>query len=73
MAYQNASCLSNVIAQSVFQPQKNANKADCELYVLREEIAVFLAKDAIEPVPLAEMRQDFYSPYFIVPKKGDGL
>ncbi len=41
--------------------------------VLREEIAVLLAKDAIEPVPPAEMRQGFYSPYFIVPKKGGGL
>ncbi len=29
--------------------------------------------DAIEPVPPAEMRQGFYSPYFIVPKKGGGL
>ncbi len=38
--------------------------------VLREEIAVLLAKDAIEPVPPAEMRQGFHSPYFIVPKKG---
>ncbi len=41
--------------------------------VLREEIAVLLAKDAIEPVPPAEMRQGFYSPYFIVPRKGGGL
>ncbi len=41
--------------------------------VLREEIAVLLAKDAIELVPPAEMRQGFYSPYFIVPKKGGGL
>ncbi len=41
--------------------------------VLREEIAVLLAKDAIEPVPPAEMRQGFYSPYFIVPKKGGDL
>ncbi len=41
--------------------------------VLRKEIAVLLAKDAIEPVPPAEMRQGFYSPYFIVPKKGGGL
>ncbi len=41
--------------------------------VLREEIAVLLAKDAIEPVPPAKMRQGFYSPYFIVPKKGGGL
>ncbi len=38
--------------------------------VLREEIAVLLAKDAIEPVPPAKMRQGFHSPYFIVPKKG---
>ncbi len=31
--------------------------------VLREEIAVLLAKDAIEPVPPAEMSQGFYSPF----------
>ncbi len=37
--------------------------------VLCEETAVLLAKDAIEPVPPAEMRQEFYSPYFIVPRK----
>ncbi len=30
-------------------------------------------KDAIEPVPPAEMRQGFYSPCFIVPKKGGCL
>ncbi len=41
--------------------------------VLRTEIAVLLAKDAIEPVPPADMRTGFYSPYFIVPKKGGGL
>lgn len=41
--------------------------------VLREGIAVLLAKDAIEPVPPAEMRQGFNSPYFIVPRKGGGL
>ncbi len=41
--------------------------------VLREEIAVLLAKDAFEPVPPAERRQGFYSPYFIVPKKRGGL
>ncbi len=41
--------------------------------VLRAEIAVLLAKDAIEPVPPADMRSGFYSPYFIVPKKSSGL
>ncbi len=41
--------------------------------VLREEIAVLLAKDANEPVPPAERRQGFYSPYFIVPRKRGGL
>ncbi len=40
---------------------------------MREEIAVLLAKDAIEPVPPAERRQGFYSPYFIVHKKCGGL
>ncbi len=38
--------------------------------VLREEIAVLPAKDAIEPVPPAEIRQGFHNPYLIVPKKG---
>ncbi|KAI2659532.1 ORF V: Enzymatic polyprotein [Labeo rohita] len=41
--------------------------------VLRAEIAVLLAKGAIETVPSAEMKKGFYSPYFIVPKKGGGL
>ncbi len=41
--------------------------------VLHAEVAVLLAKDAIEPVPPVEMKSGFYSPYFIVPKKGGGL
>ncbi len=41
--------------------------------VLRAEIAVLLAKDAIEPVPPASMRSGFCSPYLIVPKKSGGL
>ncbi|KAL0152401.1 hypothetical protein M9458_052124, partial [Cirrhinus mrigala] len=41
--------------------------------VLRAEIAVLLAKDAIETAPSAEMKKGFYSPYFIVPKKGGRL
>ncbi|KAL0157390.1 hypothetical protein M9458_048636, partial [Cirrhinus mrigala] len=41
--------------------------------VLRVENPVLLAKDAIETVPSAEMKKGFYSPYFIVPKKGGGL
>ncbi|KAI2652534.1 hypothetical protein H4Q32_005770 [Labeo rohita] len=41
--------------------------------VLRAEIAVLLVKGTIETVPSAEMKKGFYSPYFIVPKKGSGL
>ncbi len=41
--------------------------------VLHAEVVVLLEKDAIKPVPLAEMKSGFYSPYFIVPKKGDWL
>ncbi|KAL0172912.1 hypothetical protein M9458_033223, partial [Cirrhinus mrigala] len=37
------------------------------------EIAVLLAKDAIETFPSAKMKNGFYSPYFIVSKKGGGL
>ncbi|KAL0149969.1 hypothetical protein M9458_054628, partial [Cirrhinus mrigala] len=41
--------------------------------VLHAEVAILLAKDAIETVPSAEMKKGFYSPYFIVPTKGGGL
>ncbi|KAI7810946.1 reverse transcriptase/ribonuclease H/putative methyltransferase [Triplophysa rosa] len=41
--------------------------------VLRAEVASLLVKGAIEPIPPAEMFSGFYSPYFIVPKKGGGL
>ncbi|KAI2647639.1 Transposon Ty3-G Gag-Pol polyprotein [Labeo rohita] len=47
--------------------------SDTHAAVLRAEVAVLLAKDAIEPVPPAEMMSGFYSPYFIVPKKSGGL
>lgn len=39
---------------------------------LRAEIAVLLVKNAIEPVPPTDTKTGFYSPYFIVPKKGGG-
>ncbi len=38
-----------------------------------EDLSLLLAKDAIEPVPPVDMRSEFYSPYFIVPKKSGGL
>ncbi len=44
-----------------------------DTHVLRAEIAVLLAKDAIELVPPADMRSGFYSPYFIVPKNIGGF
>ncbi|KAL0192423.1 hypothetical protein M9458_010719, partial [Cirrhinus mrigala] len=47
--------------------------SDTHAAVLHAEVAVLLAKDAIEPVPPAEMKSEFYSPYFIVPKKSGGL
>ncbi|KAL0152531.1 hypothetical protein M9458_052254 [Cirrhinus mrigala] len=48
-------------------------RSDTDASVLRVEIAVLLEKNAIEPVPPAEMKSGFYSPYFIVPKKSGGL
>ncbi len=36
-------------------------------------ITVLLAKDVMEPVPPADMKAGFFSPYFIVPKKSGGL
>ncbi|KAI2666758.1 Transposon Ty3-G Gag-Pol polyprotein [Labeo rohita] len=47
--------------------------SDTHAAVLSAEVAVLLAKDAIEPVPPAEMKSGFYNPYFIVPKKSGGL
>ncbi len=42
--------------------------------VLRAEVAVLLAKDAIQPAPPAKMESGLYKgPYFIVPKKHGGL
>ncbi|KAL0188451.1 hypothetical protein M9458_015550, partial [Cirrhinus mrigala] len=43
--------------------------SDTDASVLHAEIAVLLAKDAMKPVPPAEMKLGFYCPYFIVPKK----
>ncbi len=51
-----------------FTPVKAA-----DAHVLCAEITVLLARDAIEPIPPAGMKTGFYSPYFIVPKKGGGL
>ncbi|KAL0152919.1 hypothetical protein M9458_051748 [Cirrhinus mrigala] len=47
--------------------------SDTDASVLCAEIAVLLAKNAIEPVPPTEMKSGFYSPYFIIPKKSGGL
>ncbi len=40
-----------------------------DTHVLRAEIAVLLAKDAIELVPPADMRSGFYSPTSLYPRK----
>ncbi len=71
----NSTRLRDSVRQATSQVQRvlETSVAVRNAPVLREEIAVLLAKDAIEPVPPAEMRQGFYSPYFIVPKKGGGL
>ncbi len=41
--------------------------------VLREEIHNFLAKRAVEAVPLTDRESGFYSHYFLVPKKDGAL
>ncbi len=46
------------------------NKDAC---VLRAEIGVLLEKDEIQPVPPTKMMSEFYSPYFILPKKSGRL
>ncbi len=37
-----------------------------------ERITVLLAKDVMKPVPPADMKAGFFSPYIIVPKKAEG-
>ncbi len=36
-------------------------------------ITVLLAKDVMKPVPPADMKAGFFSPYIMVPKKSSGL
>ncbi|KAI2644097.1 enzymatic polyprotein [Labeo rohita] len=36
-------------------------------------VVLQVGKGVIEPIPSAEMKSGFFSPYFIVPKKGGGL
>ncbi len=71
----NSTRLRDSVRQATSQVQRRSRDvvAVQNAPVLHEGIAAFLAKDAIEPIPPAEMRQGFYSPYFIVPKKGGGL
>ncbi|KAI2646800.1 ORF V: Enzymatic polyprotein [Labeo rohita] len=54
------------------QPVSLVDPDDTDAFVLRGEIVILLVKDAIEPVPPAEMKTGFYSPYFIVLKKSGG-
>ncbi|KAL0163564.1 hypothetical protein M9458_039317, partial [Cirrhinus mrigala] len=48
-------------------------RLDYVIHSVVQQHRILLAKDAIETVPSAEMKKGFYSPYFIVPKKGGGL
>ncbi|KAL0160102.1 hypothetical protein M9458_043827, partial [Cirrhinus mrigala] len=54
-------------------PEMGSPGKEDRLTFLRQQRCVLLLKDAIETVPSAEMKKGFYSPYFIVPKKGGGL
>ncbi len=67
------SALQCQLLASVLQCLLRPTLLDRDAPVLRAEVAVLLAKDAIEPVPPAEMKSGFYSPHFIVPKKDGGL
>ncbi len=71
----NSTRLRDSVRQATSQVQRRSRDVGGirNAPVLREEIAVLLAKDAIEPVPPAERRQGIYSPYIIVPKTGGGL
>ncbi|KAI2645213.1 Gag-Pol polyprotein [Labeo rohita] len=61
------------VGQASPTPHSPSSLVKADAPVLRAEIANLQAKDAIKPVPPDDMRTGFYSPYFIVPKKGCGL
>ncbi len=71
----NSTRLRDSVRQATSQVQRRSR--DCvgssERTCLARGDCCPSGKDAIEPVPPAKMRQGFYSPYFIVPKKGGGL
>ncbi len=71
----NSTRLRDSVRQATSQVQRRSR--DCggssECSCLARGDCCPPGKDAIEPVPPAEMRQGFYSPYFIVPKKDGGL
>ncbi len=71
----NSTRLRDSVRQAPSQVQRRSRDVggSPERPCLARGIAVLLAKDAIEPVPPAERRQGFYSPYFIVPKNCGGL
>ncbi len=73
MDHQTRLCDSVRPASPKFRGIQFISVKAADALVLRAEIAVLLAKDAIEPVHPADMGSGFFSPYFIVPKKSCGL
>ncbi len=73
MDHQTRLCDSVRPASPKFRGIQFISVKAADALVLRAEIAVLLAKDAMEPVPPADMGSGFFSPYFIVPKKSGGL
>ncbi len=61
------------VIQFARHPPKFTSVKAVDAPFLCVEIAFLLEKDAIKPVPPADMRSGFYSPYFILPKKSGGL
>lgn len=46
--------------------EKNAN-------ILRQEINSLLLKEAIQVIPAEESKKEFFSQYFLIPKKWGGI
>ncbi len=60
-----------VSSQVQGHPPHSSEGSRCPWLVIG--ISVLLAKDVMVPVPPADMKAGFFSPYFIVPKKSGGL
>lgn len=65
--------LTEFLSFSPCHPPVELSGDSSQYHLLQEEACALLHKGAIESVPLHYHGHGFYSPYFLVPKKGGGV